>query len=206
MPAKKKENASLEADIKATFTAEEAHLQKECGMSPEQAHGSILDLRRGGKLSLNKTADGKNVDVFRSPVAQQLWTDRVATAAREYLAKSNSKSKWDKNEWWARRLATALPEKTKNTGRGKRKVGEITEVASKTKAGTAKKAAIDKEGLYEVFGDITDDAMRSMDAIDRGDEEFTNKCRGGSLSMDEMKTIALQKLRDRNERVAAMLL
>ena len=44
--------------------------------------------------------------------------------------------------------------------------------------------------------------LRSMDAIDRGDGDFTNKCRGGSLSMDEMKTIALQKLRDRNERVA----
>ena len=202
MTGKKKENASLEADIKATFTAEEAHLQKECGMSPEQAHGSILDMKRRGKLSLNKTIDGKNVDEFQSPAAQQLWKNKVAPAARECVAKLSYSDQKQLNEWWSRRLVTALPEKARSNGQGKRKVGEITEIASKTRVGTAKKAAIDKEGLYVVFGDNTDDAMRSMDAIDRGDKKFTNKCRGGSFNMDEAKNIALQKLKERNERVA----
>ena len=201
MALKDEENASIEADIKATFTAEEAHLQRERGMSAEQAHGALLDLKRRGRLSLNKTIDGENVDEFQSPDARQLWKDRVAPAAKAYLAKGTCKTQKAKNEWWATRLIPAMPEKAKK-GDGKRKVGEITIVASKKRAGKAFEAAKDKEGLYEVFGDTTDDMMGAMDAVDRGDEEFTNKCRGGSYAEDEMKEIALQKLKERNERVA----
>ena len=142
MPAPTAENASIEADIEATFTTEEAFLTKEHGLSPEQAHGALLNLKKRGRLSLNQTIGGKNVDEFQSHAARQLWNG-VASAAREKMAKSTSKSKKTKDSWWHERLAKVIMSRNvRNSGPGKRKVGEITDVAlaSNTKVGKAKTA------------------------------------------------------------------
>ncbi len=159
------ENASIEAYIEATFTTEEAFLTKEHGLSPEQAHGALLNLKERGRLSLNQTIDGKNVDEFQSHAARQLWNG-VASAAREKMAKSTSKSKKTKNSWWHERLAKVImSRKVRNCGPGKRKVGEITDVASNTKVGKAKIAADEEFWAKKMIALAEEEKKKAADEV-----------------------------------------
>jgi hypothetical protein len=191
----------IEGDILQTINAEIAHLREKNALSYEDARARVLDMKKTKKLSYNKMIDG-NVN-WTSPNARKHWS-RVVKSAKKITAEKrgvwNAKSL---NAWWVSRIVTALPEKTIDySGGGGREVGEVTVRGTTRKAGSALETEMNQGGLYTAFEDKTQPLLRAMDAIDRGDSNFTNECT--TFAADKKREIALSKLRERNKRVVEL--
>lgn len=187
----------IEKAIKQTINAEIAHLRKEDELSYKDARARVLEMKKKRQLSYNKMIDG-NV-IWNSPNAMQSWS-RVVTLAKELAAKKTLG--WD--SWWHARIITALPEKTLDTTGGVgRKVGEVSVAfATKRKEGSALETENNQEGLYMTYRDKTQPLLQAMDAIDRGDSNFTNECT--TFPADKKREIALSKLREWTKRVVEL--
>jgi hypothetical protein len=123
------------------------------------------------------------------------WS-HVVTLAKTLAAKESLN--W--SSWWNARITMALPEKTIDFSGGMgRKVGDVTSTGKRRKEGSALETEKNQEGLYMAFADKTQSLLQAMDAIDRGDSNFTNEC-----TADKQREIALSKLRERNKKVVAL--
>ena len=98
-----------------------------------------------------------------------------------------------------------MPEKTVMTGStesgNKRQIGEITGVAALMKECKADEMEKRGEGLYEAFGEGTKALLEEFRAVDQDDTGFSNECHG-QFTEAKKTEIALQKLIERNKRVA----
>ncbi len=188
----------IEGDILLTINAEIAHLRVKNALSHEDARVQVLDMKKTGQLSYNKMIGG-NVK-WTSSDARKHWS-RVVKSAKKLAAKKTS-ANW--NTWWAQRIVTALPEKTvaKGAKSGKRKVGDVVQHATWRKEGRALETGNNGGGLYLAFGDKTQPLLQAMDAIDRGDSNFTNECT--TFAADKQREIALNKLRECIKRVVEL--
>ena len=184
----------IEAEIKQAIDAEIAHRRVKNALSYEEARAQVLNMKKTKQLSYKNMIDG-NVK-WTSPDARTHWS-RVVKSAKTLAAKETF-ANW--NSWWNKRLVMALPEKTivTNPG-GDRKVGDVVQDAAERKEGAALETGNNGEGLYIAFEGKTQPLLEAMDAIDRGDSNFSNECT--TFAADKKRKIALSKLREWIKRV-----